>query len=169
MPPLALRLTRSGALSCPAATPSTHVRCAHGHSRPPPPPPPPQLAKAGFVHIGTEESPDWTECYLCKKQLAGWEPSDDPKCVALLDAGLGAAATLAAVSRRPSLPSTTLLGRSTKCMRRAAPSSTLTRRRRASPPLACGRSTSSRPPSARCAPWPATVAQRVQVVASAVL
>jgi hypothetical protein len=30
------------------------------------------------VHLGSEEAGDLTECYLCKKQLDGWEPSDDP-------------------------------------------------------------------------------------------
>lgn len=37
-----------------------------------------QMAKAGFVHRPTAESPDLVECFVCHKQLDGWDPTDDP-------------------------------------------------------------------------------------------
>jgi hypothetical protein len=40
-----------------------------------------QLAAAGFHYIGSEESPDCTSCFMCNKQLDGWDPSDDPEYV----------------------------------------------------------------------------------------
>ncbi|KAM4526402.1 baculoviral IAP repeat-containing protein 5a [Fundulus diaphanus] len=40
---------------------------------------PENMAKAGFVHTPTENSPDVAMCFLCLKELEGWEPDDDPK------------------------------------------------------------------------------------------
>jgi hypothetical protein len=33
---------------------------------------------AGFYFDPSEESPDSTTCYLCRKELDGWEAEDDP-------------------------------------------------------------------------------------------
>ena len=37
-----------------------------------------QMAAAGFVHCPTENEPDLAQCFLCFKELEGWEPDDDP-------------------------------------------------------------------------------------------
>ncbi|KAL3877777.1 hypothetical protein ACJMK2_035430 [Sinanodonta woodiana] len=39
---------------------------------------PERMAKAGFFHIPTEQEPDGVCCFLCFKELDGWEPDDDP-------------------------------------------------------------------------------------------
>eukprot|EP00043_Microstomoeca_roanoka_P013933 m.137087 g.137087 ORF g.137087 m.137087 type:complete len:376 (+) comp15884_c0_seq7:125-1252(+) len=39
---------------------------------------PENLAKAGFVYKGTAEAPDLVQCFLCQKELDGWEAGDDP-------------------------------------------------------------------------------------------
>lgn len=36
------------------------------------------MAAAGFYHCPTENEPDLARCYVCFKELDGWEPSDDP-------------------------------------------------------------------------------------------
>ena len=38
-----------------------------------------KLAEAGFYHIPTDKEPDLVRCYVCLKELEGWEPEDDPK------------------------------------------------------------------------------------------
>jgi len=35
------------------------------------------MAAAGFYVVGDDE-PDLVECFICGKQLNGWEPHDDP-------------------------------------------------------------------------------------------
>lgn len=37
-----------------------------------------KMAEAGFYCIDPEENPDSVQCFLCKKQLDGWEEQDDP-------------------------------------------------------------------------------------------
>ena len=37
-----------------------------------------QLAEAGFYYTGTQDSPDAVRCFLCLKDLDGWERNDDP-------------------------------------------------------------------------------------------
>ena len=37
-----------------------------------------QLAQAGFYFQPTSSSPDNVTCYLCRKDLDGWEVDDDP-------------------------------------------------------------------------------------------
>jgi baculoviral IAP repeat-containing protein 5 len=37
------------------------------------------MAKAGFIHTPTENSPDIAKCFFCLKELEGWEPDDDPE------------------------------------------------------------------------------------------
>lgn len=44
---------------------------------------PPQMAKMGFVHCPSENSPDTACCFICLKELEGWEPQDDPRWVCL--------------------------------------------------------------------------------------
>lgn len=39
---------------------------------------PERMASAGFFSIATKEEPDLVECFICTKQLDGWEPTDDP-------------------------------------------------------------------------------------------
>ncbi|XP_054449119.1 baculoviral IAP repeat-containing protein 5 [Pteronotus mesoamericanus] len=39
---------------------------------------PEQMAAAGFIHCPTENEPDLAQCFLCFKELEGWEPDDDP-------------------------------------------------------------------------------------------
>ncbi|XP_037546703.1 baculoviral IAP repeat-containing protein 5a [Nematolebias whitei] len=39
---------------------------------------PENMAKAGFIHIPSENSPDTAMCFFCLKELEGWEPDDDP-------------------------------------------------------------------------------------------
>ncbi|EZA58697.1 baculoviral IAP repeat-containing protein 5 [Ooceraea biroi] len=36
------------------------------------------MAAAGFYSIGNDDDPDLVECFICGKQLDGWEPLDDP-------------------------------------------------------------------------------------------
>ena len=36
------------------------------------------MAKAGFFHFPTQDNPDNTTCFLCRKSLDGWEENDDP-------------------------------------------------------------------------------------------
>ncbi|KAJ8251455.1 hypothetical protein GJAV_G00221530 [Gymnothorax javanicus] len=40
---------------------------------------PENMAKAGFIHTPSENSPDVAMCFLCYKELEGWEPEDDPE------------------------------------------------------------------------------------------
>ncbi|KAF5906394.1 baculoviral IAP repeat-containing protein 5.2-like, partial [Clarias magur] len=37
------------------------------------------MAKAGFIHVPSENSPDIAQCFFCLKELEGWEPEDDPE------------------------------------------------------------------------------------------
>ncbi|XP_076648704.1 baculoviral IAP repeat containing deterin [Halictus rubicundus] len=39
---------------------------------------PERMASAGFVAVGGKEEPDLVECFICSKQLDGWDPEDDP-------------------------------------------------------------------------------------------
>lgn len=39
---------------------------------------PERMAEAGFYHCPTENEPDLVRCYVCFKELDGWDPSDDP-------------------------------------------------------------------------------------------
>lgn len=39
---------------------------------------PERMAAAGFFFIGTTDDPDLVECFICSKQLNGWESTDDP-------------------------------------------------------------------------------------------
>ncbi len=36
------------------------------------------MAEAGFYFIGTAKEPDLVRCYWCRKEMDGWEPTDDP-------------------------------------------------------------------------------------------
>lgn len=36
------------------------------------------MADAGFYCIGNNDEPDLVECFICGKQLNGWEREDDP-------------------------------------------------------------------------------------------
>ncbi|MCJ8739434.1 hypothetical protein PDJAM_G00047100 [Pangasius djambal] len=36
------------------------------------------MAKAGFIHTPSDNSPDVAQCFFCYKELEGWEPEDDP-------------------------------------------------------------------------------------------
>ncbi|KAG5832671.1 baculoviral IAP repeat-containing protein 5-like [Anguilla rostrata] len=40
---------------------------------------PENMAKAGFIHTPSENSPDIAMCFYCYKELEGWEPQDDPE------------------------------------------------------------------------------------------
>ncbi|XP_041819069.1 baculoviral IAP repeat-containing protein 5a [Chelmon rostratus] len=40
---------------------------------------PENMAKAGFIHTPSENSPDIAMCFFCLKELEGWEPEDDPE------------------------------------------------------------------------------------------
>ncbi|KAM3859588.1 baculoviral IAP repeat-containing protein 5.2-like [Diretmus argenteus] len=40
---------------------------------------PENMAKAGFIHTPSENSPDTAKCFFCLKELEGWEPEDDPE------------------------------------------------------------------------------------------
>ncbi|TNN38603.1 Baculoviral IAP repeat-containing protein 5.1 [Liparis tanakae] len=42
---------------------------------------PENMAKAGFVHTPSGNSPDVAMCFFCLKELEGWEPEDDPQLV----------------------------------------------------------------------------------------
>lgn len=37
-----------------------------------------KMAAAGFYFIGNEKELDLVECFICSKQLDGWEEDDDP-------------------------------------------------------------------------------------------
>lgn len=37
-----------------------------------------KLARAGFFHYPTQNSPDNAACFLCHRSLDGWEKGDDP-------------------------------------------------------------------------------------------
>ncbi|XP_042308553.1 baculoviral IAP repeat-containing protein 5 [Sceloporus undulatus] len=39
---------------------------------------PERMAEAGFIHCPTENAPDVVQCFICFKELEGWEPEDDP-------------------------------------------------------------------------------------------
>lgn len=39
------------------------------------------MARAGFVHTPSDNSPDIAMCFFCLKELEGWEPDDDPQWV----------------------------------------------------------------------------------------
>ncbi|CAL7941146.1 unnamed protein product [Xylocopa violacea] len=39
---------------------------------------PERMAAAGFFAVGGKEEPDLVQCFLCSKQLDGWDPDDDP-------------------------------------------------------------------------------------------
>jgi len=39
---------------------------------------PKKMADAGFYSCGGDNEPDLVRCYFCRKELDGWEPSDDP-------------------------------------------------------------------------------------------
>ncbi|XP_065660166.1 baculoviral IAP repeat-containing protein 5.2 [Hydra vulgaris] len=36
------------------------------------------MAEAGFFRLKSENEPDLVKCFVCLKQLDGWEPEDDP-------------------------------------------------------------------------------------------
>ncbi|XP_030646817.1 baculoviral IAP repeat-containing protein 5a [Chanos chanos] len=36
------------------------------------------MARAGFIHTPSDNSPDVAQCFFCYKELEGWEPEDDP-------------------------------------------------------------------------------------------
>ncbi|XP_068439830.1 baculoviral IAP repeat-containing protein 5a [Clinocottus analis] len=40
---------------------------------------PENMAKAGFIHTPSGNSPDIAMCFFCLKELEGWEPEDDPQ------------------------------------------------------------------------------------------
>uniref|UniRef100_A0A8C1FZX9 Baculoviral IAP repeat containing 5a n=1 Tax=Cyprinus carpio TaxID=7962 RepID=A0A8C1FZX9_CYPCA len=40
---------------------------------------PENMAKAGFIHTPSDNSPDIAQCFFCLKELEGWEPEDDPE------------------------------------------------------------------------------------------
>ncbi|RXG67139.1 Baculoviral IAP repeat-containing protein 5.2 [Armadillidium vulgare] len=37
-----------------------------------------KMAAAGFYFIGTKHEPDLVRCFVCFKELDGWEENDDP-------------------------------------------------------------------------------------------
>lgn len=37
-----------------------------------------KMAEAGFYHTPSENEPDLVTCYVCCKEMDGWEPTDDP-------------------------------------------------------------------------------------------
>lgn len=39
---------------------------------------PENFSKAGFYNVSTKESPDSVKCFVCGKELDGWEKGDDP-------------------------------------------------------------------------------------------
>ena len=39
---------------------------------------PDKMAAAGFYYVGTDAEPDLVRCYFCRRELDGWEPTDDP-------------------------------------------------------------------------------------------
>ena len=36
------------------------------------------MAEAGFYHVGRPGEPDLARCYWCRRELDGWESTDDP-------------------------------------------------------------------------------------------
>ena len=36
------------------------------------------MAAAGFYFKGSKKEPDLAECFVCQKELDGWEENDDP-------------------------------------------------------------------------------------------
>uniref|UniRef100_G3P5A3 Baculoviral IAP repeat containing 5a n=1 Tax=Gasterosteus aculeatus aculeatus TaxID=481459 RepID=G3P5A3_GASAC len=38
-----------------------------------------KMARAGFIHTPSGNSPDIAMCFFCLKELEGWEPEDDPE------------------------------------------------------------------------------------------
>jgi baculoviral IAP repeat-containing protein 5 len=39
---------------------------------------PKKMAAAGFYHCATDQEPDAVRCFVCHKELDGWEPADIP-------------------------------------------------------------------------------------------
>ncbi|CAN7996356.1 unnamed protein product [Ixodes hexagonus] len=37
-----------------------------------------RMAQAGFYYCPADNEPDLARCYVCFKELTGWEPNDDP-------------------------------------------------------------------------------------------
>lgn len=37
-----------------------------------------QMAAAGFHFTGSKNEPDLAQCFVCLKELDGWEEDDDP-------------------------------------------------------------------------------------------
>lgn len=37
-----------------------------------------KMAESGFYSCATDACPDLVRCYVCFKELEGWEPTDDP-------------------------------------------------------------------------------------------
>ncbi|KAK7082122.1 Baculoviral IAP repeat-containing protein 5 [Halocaridina rubra] len=37
-----------------------------------------KMAAAGFFFVGNKKEPDLVRCYVCLKELDGWEEEDDP-------------------------------------------------------------------------------------------
>ncbi|XP_064091937.1 baculoviral IAP repeat-containing protein 5.2-like [Macrobrachium nipponense] len=37
-----------------------------------------KMAEAGFFFTGSKKEPDLAKCYICLKELDGWEEEDDP-------------------------------------------------------------------------------------------
>jgi baculoviral IAP repeat-containing protein 5 len=35
-------------------------------------------SQAGFYFAGTDAEPDLARCYYCRRELDGWDPTDDP-------------------------------------------------------------------------------------------
>lgn len=36
------------------------------------------MAEAGFYHSSNDRDPDIARCFVCFKELEGWEPNDNP-------------------------------------------------------------------------------------------
>ena len=36
------------------------------------------MAESGFFSCATDTAPDLVQCYVCLKELEGWEPTDNP-------------------------------------------------------------------------------------------
>ena len=43
-----------------------------------------QMAEAGFFHSSNDRDPDIARCFVCFKELEGWEPEDNPLYVEAL-------------------------------------------------------------------------------------
>jgi len=39
---------------------------------------PQRMAEAGFFHSDADQNADSAQCWVCHKELDGWEPTDDP-------------------------------------------------------------------------------------------